>query len=105
MRRISFIVAILGIFVLILLIWVIPARHVESVSDLGGVEDNQRVILSGVVESERNYYGALVFEINDIKMICSGCPSLKGKHVGVEGILEKYEDNVQVDVLQIKILD
>ena len=103
MRRFAFIVAILGIFVLILLIWMIPAREISDLGDLEGLEDNQRVILSGIVENERNYYENLIFEINNVKVICGKCENLQDKYVEVEGILDSYGDNLKVDVLRISI--
>ncbi len=105
MRRISFIIAILGIFVLILLIWLIPEVKINSKDDLSGLVDNQRVRLSGFVEGERNYEGILIFYINGIKVVCSGCDSLEGREIEINGIVEEYEGKKEVEVLEISILD
>ena len=56
MRRWAFVIAILGMFVLALLMNYLPAKEIKSYEDLQDLEINARVSLNGEVVEERIIY-------------------------------------------------
>ncbi len=103
MRRLAFVVVIVGMFVLLLLLNLEP-ETVESLEDLEGLEINTRVVVSGEVVSERVLYlgkRLLVLE-NGIELVCSCSGGFIGREVFVEGVVSEYGGKKQVEVLEIK---
>jgi len=104
MRRISFIFAIFGIFVLIGLLFWIPYKKIRDVRDLQGVVSNDKVVLSGFVKDEKMSSGKFIFKINGILVVCEGCKSFGRREVQVKGLISKYKGNKEIDVLEANIL-
>jgi len=102
MRRISFIFAILGIFLLIVFLFFIPNKELKNVKDLNKTINNEKVILSGVVQNEKTSNKFRLFNINKINVICSGCKSYSGKFVKIKGVIDDYEGKKEVRVLEIQ---
>ena len=99
MRRIAFIVVMLGMLVLVgLMIF-----NIREVKDLEGLEINQKVSLSGKVISERVIYSdeKILMLDKNISLICSGCGSYLNSEIMVEGVVEEYEGEKQVRVLKV----
>ena len=99
MRRVSFILTILGIFTLLILLDSSPIK-INSISDLDSLEENQKVITSGLVISERPYGNAkLLILDNKIELICS-CPSYLNKNITAIGILNEFNKK-RIKILEI----
>lgn len=102
MRRLAFIVAIVGLFVFALVLNS-GVKTLDSYGDLEKLEVNQRVFVSGKVIDEKVVFGnerVLVLN-NGIEMICECERSYKGSLVEVEGIVESYMGRKQVRILKI----
>lgn len=102
MRRVALIVFILGVLVLALLLN-LPSREIKGFDDLSEFEINQRVLLNGVVESERFISGSKeIFVVNGIDVVCDCSESFVGREVEVEGVVSEFNEKKQVEVLSIK---
>ena len=103
MRRIAFIIMILGICFLAFLINS-DGIYVNSIEDLKVFEINQKVLLSGKVVSERFLYDdvkLLVLE-SGVGLVCTcGFKNFLDLEVEVEGVISEFEGKRQVEVLKI----
>jgi len=99
MRRWAFVVAVFGMFVLVMFLGFF-GKEVES---LEGLEVNQKVYLEGEVVEERFLFGnsRLLVLDNGIELVCECSGSFKGRDVEVVGVVSEFEGNKQVEVLEI----
>jgi hypothetical protein len=98
MRRWAFVVAILGMFVLLFFL----SYGEKEVDSLEGLEINQRVLVGGTVVEERAISGGRILRLeNGIEVVCECVGSFKGREVSVIGIVSEFEGEKQVDVLRI----
>ena len=102
MRRLAFIVMIIGMFTLIIFLNSEPIA-VDDYSDLEELEINAKVSLVGRVLEERIIYqGTKLYKLdNDIELICECLDSLNGKEIKVIGVLEEYNRKKQIKVGKI----
>ncbi|MCA9485381.1 MAG: hypothetical protein KC506_00890 [Nanoarchaeota archaeon] len=103
MRRLSFILYILGI-VFLMVLFLQPGREVES---LDGLIVNEQVVVSGRVVSEREIYlGTKLLELdNGVEAVCECSDSFEGKDVRIEGFVSEYNGKNQVSVERIFVLE
>ena len=102
MRRWAFIIAILGMFVLLVLMN-FSGKEIGSYSELEELEINQKVYLSGKVVSERAAGEKIILTLDkNITLICDCDWSFKDKEISVVGIVGEYENRKQVQVLRIR---
>ncbi|MBU0760129.1 MAG: hypothetical protein KJ600_01155 [Nanoarchaeota archaeon] len=102
MRRFAFVIAILGMFVLVLLLSQKPVS-VIGYEDLEDLELNTRVEVVGEVVSEKIIYGdnkVLVLD-GGIELVCEGVGGFVGNEVRVVGVVNEYDGKKQVSVLEI----
>jgi hypothetical protein len=102
MRRVAFVVMIIGMYILVLFIG-FGVKEIEGYEDLLDLEVNQKVFLEGIIVSERIIYEGtklFVFE-NGIELVCECLESFVGKRVEVEGVVEEYDGRKQVRVLEM----
>lgn len=103
MKRWAFAIAIAGIFLLLVIFHSGKSVQVNGAEDLGGLMDNQKIVIKGVVEEERFNERESVLYINGVRVICKGCKeNYLDKKVMIEGVVEKYEDVLEVDALFVK---
>jgi len=102
MRRFAFVIAITGLFFLLVMIN-IGAKEIFSYEELYELEVNTKVVVSGRVVDERVIFeGTKIFVLRGgIELICDCLVNLEGEDVNVEGIVEEYEGKKQVRVLRI----
>lgn len=105
MRRWAFIIAILGMFVLALLMN-LPVREVDSYEEISGLEINTRVKISGEITSERVIYEdeKLLTLDNGVDLIYQGGGGFNGEEVEVIGLVSEYEGKKQITVEKIAVL-
>lgn len=105
MRRWAFAIAILGMFVMALLLNKKPLE-VNNLKDIENLEVNTRVAVSGKVLSERALYGEtkMLSLGNKIPLICECAEKYVNETVSVNGIVEEYEGKKQVRVLKIGVV-
>ncbi|MFH1290467.1 MAG: hypothetical protein ABIH92_03600 [Nanoarchaeota archaeon] len=104
MRKWAFIVAILGMFVMVLFLNLEPEK-VEDYSDLEELELNTRVSVMGKVVSERLIYGRteLLVLDNGIDLVFEGVGNFENEEIEVVGVVSEYNEKKQVTVEKIWI--
>ena len=98
MRKIAFIISIIGLFILSLFFQNDPIE-IFSLKELEKLEFNQKVLVKGKVTKEYN----AGFYINDLRFTCSDCASYLNKNITVIGVIENYSDKKIVRVLRVII--
>ncbi len=104
MRKLAFIIAIAGIFILLYMLTSSNPAKIHSPQELTRLVDNSQVSTTGKVVSERILYGTtkLLKLDNSIELVCTSCPSYLNKTIQVIGTAEKYLNKTQISVLKIK---
>jgi hypothetical protein len=106
MKKLSFGIALAGIFILGLLMFKLKVVEVNSFDDLEELEINTKVELEGrVIEERALYEGTKMFIIGDIEVICECLESFKGKEIRITGMIEEFNGKKQVRALRIEVLD
>lgn len=101
MRKIALIIGVLGLGILIGLLLNKPLL-VENIDNLivgGAVEIN------GVVEEERKFGSGKLLIVRDIPVFCECYESYIGKMVSIDGIVEKFPDDLRIRAFRVEILD
>ena len=104
MRKLAFLITLLGISTLALLVLFQPPLKISSQKDLTYLEDNQKVSVSGKVIDEKVYSDSrtLVLEKNlTLYCSCKNIPPLKGKEISAIGLIDTYQ-KTKVSLLSIK---
>ena len=101
MRKLSFVLTILGISILLVMLN-FSGKKVES---LEGLELNEKVIVSGKIIKERDFGDFKIFNMEGIEVYCNCKKSYSGKEVLIEGLVDEFEGEKQLRVLKIKILN
>jgi hypothetical protein len=94
MRRWAFIIAVLGIFVLIVFMVFGGVGEVDEAGDLDGLVENSKVRVLGVVQGERGWGEDVLLVLdNGVEVVVDGSVGfgLKGKEVEVIGVVEEWE--------------
>lgn len=105
MRRFAFVVAFLGIFVLLGLLVFLPPKEIKSLGDLQDLRVNQKVFLTGKVESEKQFGDFNIMHVEGVEVVCECKRSYIDKDLEILGAVSEYEGKKQVSVLRIKILN
>jgi len=101
MRRISFVLAILGILILLVILVSQKPISISSYEELANLTANSKIITSGFVIQQTSYSIKLD---NNLSLYCNNCPSCKNKNVSIIGIIEDYNNKKEINVLKIKII-
>ena len=105
MRRFAFIIAVLGMVILLFILSFGKMERIESYEKLEELEVNKRVFIVGEVVEEKIIFGArkvLVLE-NGVQLVCECAGNFKEKKVEVEGIVSEFEGKKQIEVLRINV--
>lgn len=105
MRKLAFVVSLLGIFSLLIVSLVLPAAPLNSISDLNKTINNQKVIVSGKVIEEKFYSSYSILKLNNSLSLQCNCKSLsfKNKNISARGIINEFPiGNKYIKVLKIK---
>jgi len=105
MRRLAFAVAIIGIFMLLILLNLSSPKVINNYSELSKLTDNTKVQTQGRVISERILYEntRLLKLDNNIEILCQACPSYINRTLEVIGTSEVYINRTQVNALRITL--
>lgn len=107
MKRVSFILAILGLAFLLGILIFPGYVEVKGVDDLRELEINDKVVVRGFVERENVINDNFrLLEVNGITITCE-CgdqESYLGMEIVVKGLVEEYEGTRQIDVGRIEVL-
>ena len=101
LRKISFILASLGIAFLLALL-IIPGEELGD-RDIDNMMVNEKVFLEGKVESERDFGNFKIWKINgkDFEVVCDCEESYLNKEVQIIGLVDEFNEEKQVRVLEI----
>ena len=103
MRKIAFMLTIIGIFFLLMFLNFQTPIVVNGYSSLSKLEDNAKVQTHGIVLYERTLYGEtkLLKLDNGIEITCKSCLSYINRTLEVIGTIERYQNKTQILALSI----
>ena len=102
MRRYAFIIAILGIFALLLILILSKPLPISSPSELSKFQDNQKLLIDGKVIKQT---ASTLYLNNNFSLICdSSCPQYLNKNISAIAIKDSFNDKTQLKILRIKFL-
>jgi DNA/RNA endonuclease YhcR with UshA esterase domain len=103
MKKIAFVAAVLGIGILMGMM-LLPPSGIMGQEDIDSLDLNSKVVLSGKVESERDFDGFKVMRVNGVDVVCNCEGFYLGKEVEVKGIVDEFEGKKQVRAIEVSIL-
>lgn len=98
MRRIAFIITIIGIFTLLSILTFQKPVQVNSINEINNIEDNKEIIIKGNVTSQTQ---STITLSNRIKVQCYSCPSYLNKEITLKAIVEKYNNKTYIKTLKV----
>lgn len=101
MRRISLIVGVVGLAFLVGFLLI----DGFEVNDLDGLIVGDVVSVSGIVEQQRDFGNGILITIGNIPVFCECFEEYLGKRVFVDGIVERFPEDLRVKAFFIKIID
>lgn len=102
LKRIAFIVAILGSSLLILLlVWGVVM--VEGLEDLEFFEINKNVLIGGVILGEKDYGNFRVLNVQGVDILCDCKGNFLGREVFILGVVGEYLEKKQINVLVMRL--
>jgi hypothetical protein len=106
MKKLSFIIAILGIFILFLLSSFLPPKQISSQNELSSLVSNQKILIKGKVEKETYGKNSRILHLdNNLTLQCDkSCPSLRNKSIETLSILEKYDNKSYLKILRLRTI-
>jgi len=106
MRRLSFIITILGMSSLLIISFIIPPKSISSQKELYSLIPNQKVTVEGKIIKENPYKNYKLLELdNYIKLKCDlSCPSLLNKQISALAKLESYNNQNYLKILKVSYL-
>jgi len=106
MKKLSFIITLLGILILLVIMQFSSSIQVNSPSELENLIDNQKLVVSGKVIEEKIYEKSKTLILdNKIEVVCNNCPSYFNKNIIVSGISDNYNNKNKIIALKIKLLE
>ncbi|MEM4259190.1 MAG: hypothetical protein QXS38_00285 [Candidatus Pacearchaeota archaeon] len=106
MKRLSFVITILGIFILLVLLNFQSPKIINRYEELSNLPDNTKVQTSGMVLSEKKYASTKIIILNNsLEINCKSCPSYPSyinRTITVTGIVKKYQNRPQIQALRLK---
>lgn len=105
MRKIAFIIAIIGLFILLFLAFFQTPKKIDSPEKLNSLEKNERVFIEGKVASLKHTKNSIILylETKNITIVCDkSCEDVNKKEIYVEGIIEEFKGKKQIKALKIK---
>lgn len=106
MRRKSFAITILGLF-LLLLLFNLPPKTIQSEEQLKNFQPNQKLLIKGKVIKETFLNKNKIYQLdNNLSLQCElNCPSYINQNIEATTKLEKYNQNSYLKILKIKTLN
>lgn len=94
-------VAILGIAFL-LGVMVFPNYIEVNSANIENMEINEKVVISGVVDNEREFGDFKILKINGVDIICDCEDQLINEEIIVKGVVSEYQSQKQIMALTIE---
>lgn len=98
MRRVSFVLSMIGLFLLVLFIYEGPREGNFESKDV-----NEEVVVSGILSSIRSSTYATFFRIGDYEAYCD-CDvfAYSGRNVEAKGVVAEYSGKKMIRILSIR---
>ncbi|MBM3232269.1 hypothetical protein FJZ21_02740 [Candidatus Pacearchaeota archaeon] len=101
MRRTALIIGILGLGILVAFL----LTDGLEVQNLDGLNVGEIVSIRGLVEQERKFGTGKLLIVNEIPVFCECENDYLGKNVAVEGIVERFPEDLRLRAFIIEVLD
>ena len=102
MKRLALSLAIIGIFILLILLNFQAPISINKPLDMDLLEQNQKVKTMGHVISERVYPEIRILKLdNEIEITCEDCKTNINKTLIVTGVIERYQNRTRIKALRI----
>jgi len=107
MKKLSFIITVLGIFSLFLLNSFLPPKQISSPIELSSLIQNQKLLIQGrVIKETYNKNSKILHLDNNMTLQCDKfCPSLQNRSLESIAILEKYDNKNYLKILKLRTFD
>ena len=106
MRKLSFIITIILIFILTTLLILQKPISVNSKEEIANLLNNQKVVFQGKIIEEKFIGNSKLIKFNNgLEAFCEDCPYYKNKLVKIEGIMDEYNSKKEIKILKIIILE
>ncbi len=107
MRRIAFITAILGLFLLLSLLIFLQPISIKKPEELSNSPDNKKVTVSGKIVKESRFGSQTLLTLNNnIELLCE-CPynlNYKNKNISALGIVDDFAGKKRIRVLRLSLI-
>lgn len=97
MRRIVFLIAIVGLSILLSLLIKQPTK----ISSLDNIIPGKVVKIQGTVDEERKFGSGKLLIIDEIPVYCECSENYVNSRVYVEGVIEKFPEDLRVRAFKI----
>ena len=106
MKKLSFTLAVLGMFSL-LLFFNLPPKTINSPEELSNMNANQKILVEGSITKETYYKNYKLLSLdNEIQLKCDlSCPNYLGRNISALAVLEKYNNKDYLKILQVNLLN
>ncbi len=103
MKKIAFVLALLGLFTLLILAFSLPPKKLSSKEHLSDFQPNQKLIIEGKVIKETYNKNQKVLHLdNNLNLQCPNpCPSLLNKNIKAIIRLESYNNKYYLKILKL----
>ena len=107
MKRLPFIIMLIGLFILLFMLTFSSPITINSPSELTNLAENTKVQTTGRVVSERILYEQtkLLKLDNNLEITCNACPSYINRTLTILGTSEIYINRTQITTLRIKTIN
>ena len=97
-------IALIGILILSFLILFDKPKDFSNNEELDKLIDNEKVVIKGIVKSEREFGEDYILKLNnEIELICD-CVGFEGKTIEVVGKVEEIYGERYVRVLRMNVI-
>lgn len=101
--NLSISITIIGLFILLLSIFLLPAKSITSPKELAALLPNQKILVQGKVIGEKYYKNYKILTLdNNLELKCDiNCPQYLNKNISALTLLESYNNKNTLKTLRI----
>ncbi len=101
MKRVALVLGILGLGLLVAFLINKPL----PIESLDGLIVGEVVSITGIVEEQRKFGNGELLMIKEIPVFCECNGEYAGKNIMVQGIIERFPEDLRIKVFSIEVLD
>jgi|SRR3989344_9645412 len=106
-QRLALLLTVLCLSVLASMLLFLPAKSISSPTNLTGLEENQKVSVSGIVTKEQIYAETRTLTLDNKLSLSCGCldtVSLKNKRIKAEARFSSFGRRITLEVTKLEVL-